>query len=211
MVTFISGQFAHSLTGSIGGVTGNAKYHFGPAGDYSATLSATPFGGLGLGAFNYTAGSVVRGGFWLNELKSGVFRASLGTGIGNMETRYGFRCVWQLLVITSSSTPTNGTYTPGQVLNFALTFSEAVNVTGSPRFALTIGANTRYATYSSGSGTATLTFSYTVQAGDIDNNGIVVSPLIDLNGGIIKNAANITAALEFPETNTSSVLILDTP
>lgn len=44
----------------------------------------------------------------------------------------------------------------------SITFSKLLNVTGSPQLALNSG---RTATYTSGSGTATLTFNYTVAAG----------------------------------------------
>jgi hypothetical protein len=40
---------------------------------------------------------------------------------------------------------------------------------------LTIGSTTRYATYVSGSGSASLLFRYTVQAGDLDSDGIAVA------------------------------------
>ena len=49
-------------------------------------------------------------------------------------------------------------------LRVSVTFSENVNVTGTPRIELTIGAATKYATYASGSGTSTLTFSYDVSS-----------------------------------------------
>ena len=62
-------------------------------------------------------------------------------------------------------------------LNFTLTVSEPVTVTGTPRIAVDVGGVTRYADYTAGSGTSTLTFSYAVQAGDFDANGItLVSP-----------------------------------
>jgi hypothetical protein len=50
-----------------------------------------------------------------------------------------------------------------------------VAVTGTPRLVLTIGSTTQYATYQSGTGTSTLVFRYTVQAGDLDSDGIAVA------------------------------------
>jgi hypothetical protein len=86
--------------------------------------------------------------------------------------------------ITSVSGPAAGTYIVGQNLDFTVQFDEAVEVTGTPRLVLTIGSATRYATYVSGSGSASLLFRYTVQAGDLDTDGIAVaSTSIDLNGG----------------------------
>jgi hypothetical protein len=57
--------------------------------------------------------------------------------------------------ITSVTGPAAGTYIVGQHLDFTVVFSEAVAVTGTPRLQLTIGSATRYATYLSGSSSAT--------------------------------------------------------
>ncbi|WP_198292797.1 cadherin-like beta sandwich domain-containing protein [Mesorhizobium sp. STM 4661] len=58
---------------------------------------------------------------------------------------------------------------------------------GTPRIALTIGGTTRFANYASGSGTTELSFGYTVQAGEIDLDGIQVGAAIQANGGTIGN------------------------
>ena len=60
-----------------------------------------------------------------------------------------------------------------------------VAVRAAPRLALTIGTTTRYATYASGSGTTSLVFTYTVQDGERDSDGIAVASVIDLNGGTL--------------------------
>jgi hypothetical protein len=109
--------------------------------------------------------------------------------------------------ITSVSGPTAGTYIVGQNLDFTVVFSEAVAVTGTPRLELTIGSATRYATYVSGSGSANLVFRYTVQAGDLDSDGIAVASPIDLNGGTIKDTNGNNAVLTFTPPNTSGVLV----
>jgi hypothetical protein len=109
--------------------------------------------------------------------------------------------------ITSVTGPTAGTYIVGQNLDFTVVFSEAVAVTGTPRLQLTIGSTTQYATYQSGSGTSTLTFRYTVQAGDEDTDGIAVASPIDLNGGTIKDTNGNDAVLSFTAPDTSGVLV----
>jgi hypothetical protein len=109
--------------------------------------------------------------------------------------------------ITSVSGPAAGTYIVGQHLDFSVQFSEAVAVTGTPRLVLTIGSTTRYATYLSGTGTSTLTFRYTVQAGDEDTDGIAVASPIDLNGGTITDVPGNDAVLSFTPPNTSGVLV----
>lgn len=78
--------------------------------------------------------------------------------------------------------PADGDYDTGAVLTFTVTASEAVEVVNTPRIAVTIGANTRYATYSLADSTDTsLVFKYTVVAGDVDADGIVVANAINLN------------------------------
>jgi hypothetical protein len=110
--------------------------------------------------------------------------------------------------ITSVSGPAAGTYIVGQNLDFTVQFDDTVNVTGTPRLVLTIGSATRYATYVSGSGSASLLFRYTVQAGDLDSDGIAVaSTSIDLNNGAITDVPGNNAVLSFTPPNTSSVLV----
>ncbi len=74
--------------------------------------------------------------------------------------------VWTdvVVVATTSSLP-SGVFTTGAVVPLQIVFSSPVTVTGGPTLALN-AANLRVATYGSGSGSAVLTFNYTVQAGD---------------------------------------------
>ena len=90
---------------------------------------------------------------------------------------------------------------------FTINMSENVVVTGSPRIAIDVGGTTRYAVYASGSGTSTLIFNYTIQAGDNDTDGVVLSSPIDLNGGTIKDLAGNDSSLTFVVPNTSGILI----
>ncbi len=85
--------------------------------------------------------------------------------------------------------------------------SEAVTVTGSPRVAVDVGGQTRYAAYTSGSNTNTLTFTLTPEAGDVDLDGIAVSSPIELNGGTMKDAAGNNATLTFTPPNTSGIKV----
>ena len=72
-----------------------------------------------------------------------------------------------------------------------MTFTEAVDVTGTPTLTLQVGANSREAAYASGSGTATLVFSYTVAAGDADADGVSVpaNPIVVPTGASIGDSA----------------------
>src|SRR5437016_3674738 len=93
--------------------------------------------------------------------------------------------------ISSVTGPANGSYRAGQNLDFTANFSESVTVDttgGTPTIGLTIGATARNAAYVSGSGSSSLLFRYTVQAGDNDSDGIASASPIVLNGGTIKDA-----------------------
>jgi hypothetical protein len=93
-------------------------------------------------------------------------------------------------------------------LDFTLTVSEPVTVTGTPRIAVDVGGVTRYADYTAGSGTSTLTFSYAVQARDFDANGIVLVSPLDLNGGSFTDGTgNVATNLSFTAPDTSGIKI----
>lgn len=106
-------------------------------------------------------------------------------------------------IINVTSTTANGAYRIGAVIPISVTFSEVVNVNttgGTPRLLLETGTTDRYATYASGSGTNTLVFNYTVQAGDnnadIDLN--VAPNQLSLNGGTILDLSQNPAGLDAP-------------
>lgn len=55
----------------------------------------------------------------------------------------------------------------GDILNFSINFYSPVLVEGKPTLGLTIGGNKKQASYSSGSGSANLIFSYKIEPGDL--------------------------------------------
>jgi hypothetical protein len=98
----------------------------------------------------------------------------------------------------SSSTP-NGTYKIGDTITITVHFDSTVNVTGTPTLTLETGAFDRALSYVSGSGTDTLSFSYTVQEGDTSADlDYVSSSALSLNGGTIQDGANQAAILTLP-------------
>ncbi len=95
-----------------------------------------------------------------------------------------------------SSGTTDGTYGVGSGISIQVTFSESVNVTGTPQLELETGGVDRLADYASGDGTNTLTFNYTVQSGDVSSDlDYVGTGSLTLNGGTINDAAGNTANL----------------
>ena len=88
------------------------------------------------------------------------------------------------------ASPANGdTYQRGETIDVRVLFTGRVLAGGSPRLALTIGNQTRAAQYYGNHFGRTLSFRYTVQAADSDNDGIsIAANALSLNGGSI--AAN---------------------
>ena len=94
------------------------------------------------------------------------------------------------------SRPQDGeAYGAGEEIRVQLTFSQPVEVAGSPMLAIGVGGQTRQASFSGGAGaTRWLEFGYVVQAADRDADGIsVAADALSLNGGSIRNAAGTDA------------------
>ncbi|KOF02518.1 hypothetical protein OB69_12165, partial [Roseivirga seohaensis subsp. aquiponti] len=99
-------------------------------------------------------------------------------------------------VTSVSSATNNGTYNAGDAVAVTVTFSEAVTVTGIPQIKLETGATDRAVNYTSGSGSNTLTFNYTVQSGDVSADlDYVATNSLTLNSGTIKDASGNDATL----------------
>ncbi|HEY6527428.1 MAG TPA: Ig-like domain-containing protein, partial [Cellvibrionaceae bacterium] len=99
-------------------------------------------------------------------------------------------------VTSVNSSSTNGTYKVGDTVSVQVNFSEAVTVTGTPRITLETGATDQLVNYASGSGTSSLTFTYTVQAGNTSADlDYLSTSALALNGGTIRDAANNNATL----------------
>lgn len=104
--------------------------------------------------------------------------------------------------VTSSTT--NGSYKSGDPISIQVTFSETVFVSGTPQLALNSGGT---ANYSSGSGTVTLTFSYTVASGDSSADlDYSTTSALTLNGGTLRDAALNDATLTLPTAGGGSSL-----
>ena len=102
-------------------------------------------------------------------------------------------------VAITSDAGDDHTYVLGDVIRVAVTFSEAVDVTGAPQIAIDMDPaewGSKQASYASGSGTTTLTFTHTVAEPNISTQGIaVLANTLELNGGSIRSAAGVDAEL----------------
>lgn len=113
-----------------------------------------------------------------------------------------------LAVVDASSSFLDGTYldTSGSVIDIQLEFSNIVTVTGFPSLLMEVGNTDRTAVYAGGSGTNTLTFNYTIQAGDNTNALDYVSyNALSLNGGSIFGATG-DAVLVLPKPGSTGSL-----
>lgn len=109
--------------------------------------------------------------------------------------------------LVSVTPPANGYYRAGMNLVFAIQYNEAVTVTGTPFLQLDLGGVAHNASYAGGSGTNTLTFQYTVVNGDMDNDGIGITPAIQLNGGTIRDQADFDAPTAFTAPGLTNVRV----
>lgn len=111
----------------------------------------------------------------------------------------------------------DGAYNAGDSISIQVSFSENVTVTGTPQLTLETGTTDRVINYVSGSGGSTLTFNYTVQAGDTSADlDYVSTSALGLNGGSIRDGAgnNATLTLATPGAANSlganKAIIIDT-
>ena len=95
---------------------------------------------------------------------------------------------------------TSGTYKNGDVLNVQIEFSKRVTVVGSPTLELFFDGLTKEATYTSGTGTKTLTFTYQIALGDLASDlNYTNEKALSLNGGSINSTdTGVTAELDLP-------------
>ena len=98
-----------------------------------------------------------------------------------------------------SDAGSDDTYLLGDTIRIRATFSEAVNVTGSPRLSIDMSPaawGTKQAAYASGSGTGSLDFTWTVVEPNFSTRGIaVLANTLALNGGTIRSADGTNANL----------------
>src|SRR5262249_44013175 len=115
-------------------------------------------------------------------------------------------------IVASGAGITNGTgdLNAGKVVTLTVAFSEAVTVNtsgGTPTLALNDGPG-GVATYTSGSGSNSLIFSYTVAAGQ--NTSDLTVTAFNLNGATVRDGAGNNANLAGAVTNPPGILTIDT-
>ncbi|MFN6338928.1 MAG: Calx-beta domain-containing protein [Cyanobacteriota bacterium] len=100
------------------------------------------------------------------------------------------------VALTAASGAQNNRLNAGDGVIVSVNLSEVVFVTGTPSLGLNINGSIVQAGFSGGSGTSVLTFSYTIQPGQNDADGISIdASSLRLNGGSIRDRAGIDANL----------------
>jgi hypothetical protein len=113
--------------------------------------------------------------------------------------------------LTAALTAQNSYLNGGDVLTATVAFSEIVNVTGTPKLALNIGGSIVYANFATGSGTSALTFTYPIQSGQTDSDGIgIPTNALSLNGGTITDLAVNTATITSISVSDNVAYLVDT-
>ena len=113
-------------------------------------------------------------------------------------------------VTSVTSTKADGSYKVETLIPITVTFSEAVNVTGTPQITLETGGTDAVVDYSSGTTTNTLTFNYTVAAGHNSSDlEYVATTSLALNSGTIKDAALNAATLTLPAIGAAGSLAVN--
>ncbi len=128
--------------------------------------------------------------------------------------------VSQTFVVTVTESPlvnsvaitSAGPYALGENIEVTVTFSETVEVVGTPQITLVVGRNTRRADYTRGSGSTGLVFAYTVLAEDMDEDGVSIFPnaLTVTGGASIQDIDRNDAFLLHPTVTAKAAHIVDT-
>jgi hypothetical protein len=113
-------------------------------------------------------------------------------------------------VTSVTSSTSNGSYRAGQTVAIQVIFDQVVYVTtsgGTPTLTLETGASDAVVSYSGGSGTTTIDFSYTVASGHTSSDLQYLSTAaLALNGGSIIDGGSVNATLTLPSLASASSL-----
>ncbi len=200
------------LTLSTGSPATTAVNYVGGTGTDTLTFNYTVAAGNTSADLNYAStGSLALNGGTIQDTATNNATLTLpATGSGN--SLAGTKAIvidtTASTVISVTSPTANGSYSTGTLIPVTVIFSEVVHVTGTPQLTLSTGSPaTTTVNYVSGTGTNTLTFNYTVAAGNTsaDLDYAAINSLA-LNGGTIQDTATNNATLTLPATGSANSL-----
>ena len=138
----------------------------------------------------------------INDARDGTTAASLGLGTNAITNSSGHKVDGTresapgVTGVAIGAPGVGDTFERGEAIEVTVTFNKVVDVSGTPQLALGIGAQTRQASYASGTGTASLVFRYVVVQADADNDGLSIgADALGLNSGTIDVAGGTANAL----------------
>ena len=141
-------------------------------------------------------------GYTQNSTSSSQMKDTAGNAVATLSTAKSVTVTNDATAPTISSVTSSSidaTYKIGDTVNVQAVFSEAVVVTtasGTPQLTLETGTSDRAVSYTSGSGTDTLVFAYTVQSTDVSSDlDYKGTTSLALNNGTIKDLAGNTATI----------------
>ena len=178
------------------------------------TLSYTVQAGHSSGDLDYAATTSLTGTITDAATNSAVLTLPSPGAVGSISDDKAIQIdTTAPTVVGITSSTGDGYYTVGNSIYLTVTFSEPVNVLGSPTLTLETGGSDGVATYVAGSGTTELSFQYTVGAGensaDLD---VVTSGALSANGGSLRDGAtnNAVLAITPPALSVSRAIVVDT-
>lgn len=191
-------------TDTISGVTFNFSAFGG-----GAAVVATNVAGTWTASYTLPAGSTVANNVNVTATvtdDAGNITTTAGTANASVDTDGP--------EVVSVVVPVDATYTLGQVLAFTVIFDQIVEVDdtgGAPRLAIDLNTGgTVFANYRAGTGTAELTFEFTVGAGMVDPDGIAITGL-QLGGGTINDVPGNRAILTLNSVGATGGILIDSP
>jgi len=190
-LTFTLSEASTTFTSGDVAVTGGTLSSFAGSGtSYTADFTPTP---------GSTTGATV-------NVAAGVFTDAAGNG-NTAATQLTMTVDTVAPTVTSVTYPVgDGTLMAGETVILTVNFSENVTVSGIPTLSLNDGAT---ATFTGGSGTSALTFSYTVAGGE-NTADLAVTAFNLLAGATVRDAASNDANLSGAVTNPAGTLVVDT-
>ncbi|NCI47920.1 Ig-like domain-containing protein [Sediminibacterium soli] len=116
------------------------------------------------------------------------------------------------IAVTQVLVPDNGWYKAGDPLLFCVNTNAPVWVTtagGTPLLKFTAGTMPKQAYYSGGSGTAALYFTYIVEPGDLDTNGIALNTTLAFNNGQVTDERGNKLPATLNQVPSTAGILLD--
>jgi hypothetical protein len=196
--------------GGGGTPSGNSSETDGFGGAGGSSVGGSGGGGAGImptaGAANTGSGGGAGG--WRNS-NSDAQRAGAAGANGIVVFTFTKSAGSVSSISITSNAGADRTYSLATSINVTVAFTEAVTVTGTPVIPI-VGLSSRNLSYSSGSGTSSLVFAYTVQSTDINLTGIsITANSLALNSGSITDTGGLAVTVTHLAIAASSNHLVD--